>query len=97
MEILATITKVFDKVEGTSSKGSYCIQPLLVEFEESTSRVDGSSITNRHSMIVNFTGLAAKNANFAEGQVIRFQPLFHCHEYQGRHYQKVQTKFIQPV
>jgi len=97
MEILATVKKVLDKVEGTSSKGTYCIQPLLVAFEENATRVDGSCTTKMHTMVVNLSGECARNAKLEAGQVIRFQPYFDCREYGGRYYQKVNTRYVTTV
>lgn len=97
MEVVGTIKKIFPKVEGSTEKGDYCIQPIELEVIESFIRADGTQTSNTNNILVDITGGRAQNFNLQEGQRVRVNLRFNVREYNGRAFQKISTIFIYTV
>lgn len=97
MEVVGTIKKIFPKVEGSTEKGEYCIQPIELEVTESFVRADGTQSSSVNIILVDITGGKAQNFSLQEGQRVRVNLRFNVREYNGRVFQKISTVFIYAV
>ncbi len=97
MEILGIIRQVLEVKSGSSPKGDYYVQPIVVELEESFNRVDGSQGVTRHSLLVDITGRQARNFSLGVGTKVRMNVFFHCKEWNGKWFQGVSCGMIYVV
>ena len=97
MEIQGKIKEVLPKVEGSSEKGNYCIQPLLVEVTESFTKADGSQMAVFNEIIIELSGENAKSFNLAVGTMVKLGIRFYVREYNGKKFQKISSPYIYVV
>ena len=97
MEIQGKIKEIFPKIEGTTERGSYCIQPLLIEVTESYTRPDGSVNTFVNEIIVELGGENAQGFNLAVDTMVKLSLRFYVREYQGKKFQKITSRYIYVV
>lgn len=97
MEVVGTIKKIFPKVEGSTEKGEFCIQPIELEVTESYVRADGTQSSSTNSILVDITGSKAQSFSLQQGQRVRVNLRFQVREYNGRAFQKISTIFIYAI
>lgn len=97
MEIQGKIKEILPKIEGKSERGDFCIQPILVEVEESFTRADGSQNSFVNEIIIELSGDNAKNFNLPVDTTIKLSLRFYVREYQGKKYQKISSRYIYVV
>ena len=97
MEIVGVIKEVLPARSGSTGKGDFYYQPVVVESAETYLRMDGSQGVKNHSFVVDITGRLAREFSLQAGTRVRMNLYFRCSEWQGKWFQHVTSSVVYVV
>lgn len=94
MKIDCKIKSILEPRSGVKEEKQWYLQPIVVEWQESKTRNDGTIYAVDQSLMIELTGEKAKNFTLPVGTNVTVDVRFETHEYLGRTYNGVRCGFI---